>query len=186
MHRPLGQRVQREVVAVDPRLLERHVPERQRIEIGRNPFPVGLGRLHPPMAMGGQAKALQRFDVELQHDRSGSFDESHRHRGFEIGLVRVFEIELVGGQSVFPKAAIGDIALELVRIRGSPTRLVALRTAPAAQRAHPGPALMIDDIVRITAGEARLPFRRDKTGQPEPLAQFDQHVLERANVAVGG
>ena len=98
----------------------------------------------------------------------------------------MLEIELVRGQAVLPKAAIGDIALELVRVWRAASRLVALRAAPAAQRADPGPALMIDDIVRIAAGIARLPFRRDKAGQPEPLAQFDQHVLERADVAVGG
>src|ERR1700751_1572687 len=95
LHRPLGQRVQWESVAIDPGFLERHVPERQWIEIGRNPRPVRLWRAYLSMALSGEAKTLQRLDVELQHDGLRPVDQSHRDGGFEVGLVRVLEIELI-------------------------------------------------------------------------------------------
>ena len=64
--------------------------------------------------------------------------------------------------------------------------LFALGTAPAAERPDAWPALVIDDVVRIASRITRCAFRRSKAGQLEPGADFDQHVLKRPDIAVGG
>ena len=71
-HWPLRDGVQREGTAVDGRLLERHVPERQRVEICSHALAMLLGRLDLAVALGGEAEFLQRFRVQLQ---------DHLHRG---------------------------------------------------------------------------------------------------------
>ncbi len=57
LHRPLGQRVQREGRAVDPRFLERHVPERQRVEIGRDAVAVARAAARPRRVLGRQGES---------------------------------------------------------------------------------------------------------------------------------
>ena len=74
------------------------------------------GGTHRPVSLGGEAELLQRLDIELQHDRLRRVDQPHRDRGFEIGLVGVLVVELVRRQLVLPEAAIGDVALELMRV----------------------------------------------------------------------
>ena len=81
-------------------------------------------------------------------------------------------------------ASMSPIATAVSRIGHASTSLVSVGAAPAAERSDPGPSLVIDDVVGITARIARRALQRDKTGKPEPGANFDQHVLERANIAV--
>ena len=64
--------VQREGVRVDARLLERRIPERQRVEIGLDARPVLCRRHDRAMTLRGQAETLQRLDIELQDDRLGA------------------------------------------------------------------------------------------------------------------
>src|SRR6516225_10935986 len=184
MHWPLSQRVQRKAPAIGPRFLERHVPEWERVEIGRDSFAMCLGRHHPPMPAGREAEALKRLDIELQRDRVGSIDESHRDSGFEIGFVRVLEISLVFGQLMLPKTTVRDIPLELTWVGRALAYLFALGAAPAAERPDARPALVIDDVVGVASPITRRAFRCGKAGQPEPGADFDQHVLKRPNIAV--
>ena len=96
----------------------------------------------------------------------------------------MLEVTLVCRQLVLPKAAVGDVALELMRVRHSPTRLVTVDAAPAAERADPGAALVIDDVIGVPARITRRSLRCDEAGEPETGADVDQHILKRANVAV--
>ena len=63
-------------------------------------------------------------------------------------------------------------------------RIRARCAAPTAERPDARPALVIDDVVGVASRITRSAFRRGKAGQPEPGADFDQHVLKRPNVAV--
>src|SRR5262249_12900876 len=58
LHRPLGQRVQRERAAVDARFFEGHIPERQWVEIGRDALAMCLGRQYAAMPLAGETEAL--------------------------------------------------------------------------------------------------------------------------------
>src|ERR1700726_2890952 len=71
-----------------------------------------------------------------------------------------------------------------MRVRHAPTRLISVGAAPAAERPDPGAALVIDDVIGVPARIARVALSSDKTGKPEPGANFDQHVLERTNIAI--
>src|SRR6266436_7342326 len=73
-----------------------------------------------------------------------------------------------------------------VRVWHAPTCLFSVGAAPPAKRSDPGAALVIDDVIGIPSRITRGALRRDKTGEPEPGADFDQHVLERTNIAVRG
>src|SRR5215813_10704630 len=141
LHRPLSQRVQRKVRAVDSRFLKRHIPKRQWVEISRDPFAIGLRRQHTAVPASGKAEALKRLDIKLQYDWVGRIDESHRDRGFEIGFVGVLKIPLAFGQLILPKTTVSDIALELTRVGRATACFFALGTAPAAERPDARPAL---------------------------------------------
>src|SRR6516162_8084802 len=182
LHWPLRHRVQRKAPTFAPRFLERRVPKRQRVEIGRDPLAMCLGRHHLPVPAAGEAEALKRLDIELQYDRLGSIDESHRNRGFEISLVGVLEIPLVFGQLMLPKATICDVALELTRIGRPMAGLLTLGATPAAERSDARPTLVIDDVVGIASRVTRRPFRRGKARQPESCTDLDQYILKRPDI----
>ena len=61
----------------------------------------------------------------------------------------------VVGQLVIPVAAIVDIVLQLFGVRRPPPLRLAIRPAKTSQRPDAGGALVIDNIVGITAGIAR-------------------------------
>src|SRR5208282_2603438 len=89
-------------------------------------------------------------------------------------------------QLMLPKTTVRDIALELTGVGRAMARLFALGAAPAAERPDARPALVIDDVVGVASRITRCAFRRGKAGQPEPGADFDQHVLKRPDIAVRG
>ncbi len=185
LHRPLRDRMQREVRVRDLALLERRVPERQRIEIGLDALAVLLGRLDGAVAARGEAELLQRLAIELQHDLLDLVDQAHALRGLEIALVGVLVVELVVGQVIAPEALVLDIAVELLRVHRPGPLLVAARTAPAGERADAGLALVVDEVVRIAARIARAAIGIGEARQFQPRAELDQDVLERPHVAVG-
>ena len=137
------------------------------------------------MALCREAEALQRLDIELQDDRLRRGDQPHRRRALEIGLVGVLEIELLGRQLVFPEAAIGDVAVELLRVGCALALRVALGAAPAGERPDARRALVQSDIILVAAGITGRAVRRHESGEAEPRAQLDQHILERPHIAVG-
>ena len=97
----------------------------------------------------------------------------------------MLEVALLRRQFKFPEAAIRDVALQLLRVRGPLALRRAVLAAPPGQRPDPRRALVQRNIILVTAGEARRALGGDKGRQPKLRAEFDQHILERPHVAVG-
>ena len=183
-HRPLGDGVHRVLRHIDRRALERRIPERQGVEIGLDPLALGVGRLHRPVSLRGEAEALQRLGIELHDDLVGGADKTDRGGVVQIILVGVLEIALFRRQLVLPETAILDIVPELVGIGRTGAVARPVLAAPAGQHADPRRALVIGDVIGIAARIAGGAVFRDQAGQADPRAQLDQHVLERADIAV--
>ena len=64
----------------------------------------------------------------------------------------MLEIPLVFRQLVVPKAAVLNIALELVRILRAASCLFAFDAAPTRERTNAWSALVIDNVIRVAAG----------------------------------
>ena len=133
----------------------------------------------------GQAKLLQRLEIELERHRRRRGDEARRRRPIEIGLVGVLVVALFGRELVLVEAAFRDIGVELLRIGRAAAVRAAVGAAEARQRADAGRALVVDDVVRVAARIARRAVVGDEARQLEPRAEIEQHALERAHVAVG-
>src|SRR3546814_4311132 len=115
--RPLLDGVDIELPTLQRGLLERRIPDRQRVEVGLDAPALAVRRLHRAMPARRQAELLQHLAVELQGDRLLARQPAHRLGVGEIALVGELEVELVGRQRVRPEAAVLDVALELVRVR---------------------------------------------------------------------
>jgi hypothetical protein len=81
--------------------------------------------------------------------------------------------ELLRRQLVFPEAAVGDVAVELLRVRRAPALRLAVLAAPAGKRSDAGAALVPDNVILVAARIARRAARIDKGWQAEFCAEFD-------------
>ena len=139
-----------------------------------------------PWPLAARRNFCSGLAVELQHDRLGLVDEAHPCRPLEIGAVRVLEVSAaLRHAGAAPEALVGDIGVELLRVRRADAVLVAGLAAPAREHAEAGLALMVHQVVGIAAGIARRAVFFDQARQLEADAELDHHVLERADVAVG-
>ena len=133
----------------------------------------------------GEPEFLQRLAVELDEDRLGAGQKAHLGRPFQIGGIPRLEVMRLLRHLAAPEALIFDVALQLPRIDRAGAAVAAIGAAPARQQADPGTALVIDDVVGIEAGIFRRAVGIDQSGQLQPRAELDQHVLERPYIAVG-
>src|SRR3546814_20979697 len=69
VHRPLRDGVEIELPTLQRGLLERRIPDRQRVEVGLDAPALAVRRLHRAMPARRQAELLQHLAVELQGDR---------------------------------------------------------------------------------------------------------------------
>src|SRR5690606_39129911 len=99
------------------------------------------------MAAGGKPKLLQRLQVELENDRVGRADEAHLLRPLEIRLVGVLVEALLGRQMMVIEAAVGDVLLELLRVRRALAVALAVGAAEAGQRADARRTLVVRDVI---------------------------------------
>ena len=186
-HRPLGQRVERELVGVDQFALERLVVERQRVEVGLDALrQVPRRPAAGTSALRGEAELLQHLGVQVHVDRLGVARHAVRPGPLEVALVPVTHVLVRLRQLVMEHAVVLRVHLPLPRVRLALEELLATLAAPAGQeadtRARRG--LEVDDEVRVVAELAGAGLG-DEGGQPEARTQFDQHVLERFAVTLG-
>ena len=83
------------------------------------------------------------------------------------------------------KAAVLDVALQLIGIGSALAVALAVGTPEAGQGSDARRALVIDDVVGIAAGVFRCAVLIDEAWQFQPRAEIDQHGLEAAHVAIG-
>ncbi len=162
------------------------IPERQRIEIGREPRAVrGERRLRPVVeSLSGEAKILQRLGVHLQHDL-------HRGRAEQRVLLGELEVVLVGvavvahvlRPSVREERLVLDVLFPLLRIRRAAQRRLTVRPAPAREEADAREFLVVDDEVAVVGELARAVVARER-GKFQPRGELDEHVLPRPHVAI--
>jgi hypothetical protein len=120
---------------------------------------------------------------ELKDRRGRGRQKSHVDREVEIRAVRHLVIFLLRHQFVMPESPIGDVALQLIRVRRASAELVAVLAAPARERADAGRAFVAHHVVGIIA-ILRLPGFVHHAGQTQPRAEVEQHGLERPDVAI--
>ena len=184
-HGPLGDRMHREVGGVGHGFLERRVPHRHRIEECLHPAAVNLRRHDITVATGSEPELLHHLGIEVEGDWVGIRIEAEALRPLEVILVGHAVVTNVFRQLVLPVAAILDVLLKLLRIDLALAGLGAVGPAETRERADAGPALVIDNIVGIAAGEFRRHVLLDHARQAQPCAKVEHHRLERSHVAVG-
>ena len=94
------------MLAARRRLLERRIPERDRIEIFLDPLAVARRRLGRAVTARRQAELLQRLEIELERHRRGDADEADVRGPIEIGLVGVLVVALLRRKAMLVKAAL--------------------------------------------------------------------------------
>ena len=184
MHRPLGERVDVELVDVDVGVLEGLVPDRQRVHRALDPLAQVLGRLLVAMALGGELELAQRLDVEVEGVELRRVVDADLDRPILVGLVpRLVELRLFRDVTD-PETAVLDVFLQLVRVGLAAAVLVAVLAAPTGERADAGAAFVVLDVVAVAVplGIAGLV---DKARKLHQVGDLDQHRLEVAHVAVG-
>ena len=162
-HRPLRDRVQRKVaVGRCAASSNGAIPERQRVEIGRDALAVAFpAATTGAVALRREAEALQRLDIELQHDRLGAGDQPHRRRGFEIGLVGVLVVAAAPAAVRSSRSSHWRCSASSWCGFGAPLPCcVAVLAAPAGERPDAGLRSCMDDVVGVAAGIARPAVRR--------------------------
>ena len=181
-HRPLGQRVDRVFDRIDVTILERRIPDRQRVHRDLDAPAQMLWRLAAPYAFGGKLELAQRFDVKLEDVGLDHIVKAHLHRPVLIFIAEGFVIGGVVGDMFHPEAAIVDIGLQLVGVHFTPAMIGPIPTE-ARQRADARAADVVGDVIGVI-----LVFRAavfvHKAGHAEPRAQIAEHRLEAAHVAV--
>src|SRR5262245_35925290 len=118
-HRPLGERVQRVAVGIDPRLFERLVPDRQRVEVSRQPFAIlGALRLRAFVETEPSEPELrERLGPELHDHRLDLAEEARRNGLLLVAAVREAVILLAVAPVMGEERAVLDVALPLIGIR---------------------------------------------------------------------
>src|ERR1051326_257062 len=109
-------------------------------------------RLDQAVAARRQPELLQRLEIELENDWRRGADEARLLGPFQIGLVGVLVVALLGREMVLVEAAIADIGLELGGIRSAAAVAPSVLAAKARKRAYARRALVVDDVVRIAVG----------------------------------
>ena len=104
---------------------------------------------------------------------------------FEVSLVGIFIILLIFWQGECPERPIFLVALKLIWIGLANAKLVTILAAPTRQWPEPRFALMIDDIVFITAWIFRCAILIDHAAQAKTGTEVKQHGLEGTDIAVG-
>ena len=150
-HGTLGDRVKGISLRVGRRLVQRLIPERQRIKVGLDTVPLALGRDVVPVAAGGEPELLQRLAVELADHRIGGFHEAVFPGMGEIAVVDVAEELVLVGKLLPPETAVLYIFIQLARVGRALPGLRAILAPPTGQRTDPRLAFMVGDVVRIAA-----------------------------------
>src|SRR3982751_4757393 len=101
------------------------------------------------MSARGLAEFLQRLEIKLKDHGRCRANEARILGPFEIGLVGVLVVALLGREVVLVEAALGDVGIELLRVGRAAAEALAIRAAKSCQRSDARAALVIDDIVRI-------------------------------------
>ena len=109
-------------------------------------------------------------------------------------LYRVIEIRRIGKPVIAlggcelgaPEAAIVDVALQLLGIGFATEGLLPLCPPPASEWTLFGTARVLGEILRVTAGETRAAIGFGHPRQTQLCAQREQHILEGADVSIGG
>src|SRR5262249_41915836 len=147
-HGPLrdgGRRVCRHVGLL---ILERRIPEGQRVEIRLDACAVPLRRRHRRMAARRGPHLLHALAIDLEGYRCRREAHALAERPFDVVAVSVPVIAHVLGEMVHVEAAFGDILLELAWVDVAATEVTSVLAAMARERADAGPALMVDEIIR--------------------------------------
>jgi hypothetical protein len=114
-------------------VIDRRIPERQRIEIARDAFAIARGRLRRTVILGGKAKRLQPFRIQLEHDRVGRTDETQRLGPGKVIAVRHLVVAPRCRHRRVPVAIVCLVYIELMRIRFADAAAAAIAAAPAGQ-----------------------------------------------------
>ena len=144
MHRTLGDGVER---IVSPFSLRGRIEKRQRIKVGCNPGAVTVRRLNCTMAHRREAELLQRFEIQLKDDRIGCADKPDVTRPFQVRLISVFIEALLIFQVMLIERPVGDVLLQLFRIRRAFAEGFAVDATEPGQRANAGRAFVVDNII---------------------------------------
>ena len=113
-HRALGQRMNGVLFGIHMAVLKWGVPDWQWIECGFNLFSQMIRRLPVAMAFGGQLKAAHRLDIELKKIGLGAVIQAHLDRPILIFIVPRFIVMCPVRYMFDKKAAVFDIAVQLV------------------------------------------------------------------------
>ena len=185
-HRPLRDRVERELREIGALRLQRLVIERQRIEVGLDPLAQVVGRLpRDPLALRREAELLEHFRVEMDQDRLGVALDPRALRPLEVALVPVAHVLVGRRQLVLEHAVVPRVHLPLPRIGLAAHELFAALAAPAGEEADARPRfrLVVDDEIRDNRETCACRRAGTKAGSPSRPAELDQHFLERLALA---
>src|SRR5207244_9300847 len=127
----------------------------QRSEYGLDAAAMRLGWPDGGMPAGGKTHLLHRLAVELEDHRRRRQPHALVEGPLDVVLVDMAIVAHVLGQVVDVEAAVGDVLLELARVDLATAEVAAGLAAVAGERADAGPALVVDDVVGIAAGEFR-------------------------------
>src|SRR5206468_766211 len=95
-------------------------------------------RLDGAVAACRQPELLQWLQIKLEHDRRSGPDEAQILGPFEVGLVGVLVVALLGREMMLVEAAVGDILLKLLRVRRAAAVALAIGAAETGERADAG------------------------------------------------
>ena len=114
-----------------------------------------VGRLDRAVALGGEAEFLHGLAIELQHDLRGAVDQAQPLGVFQVRGIGVLVVQRLGRVVVFPEAAVGDVALQLVGVGRADALAFAVGAAEPGERADAGAAFVVGDIFGVAGDTAR-------------------------------
>ena len=135
---------------VDAGVGGRRVPDGQRRHGAGEGVAQGVGGLAVALAEGGGLEAGEGLGVELEEEGLRAVDEAGGHGPVLVGGVPGLEVGGLLGDVAAPEAAVGDVAVELVRVGGA-AALGGAVAAPAGERPDAGAALVADHVVGVVA-----------------------------------
>ena len=123
--------------------------------------------MHCTVTTSGQAKLLQRFEIELEDDRIGAADKADRLCPLEIALVGVLVETLVVLEMMLMEGTVGNVLFELLRVHRAFAVTFAVGATESGERADAWRALVIDDVIGIAARVFGRAVGSDETWQLE-------------------
>ena len=164
-------------------VLQRAIPDRQRVHGQLQPRAQMFGGLSLSDAFGGGLKLAHRFNVELEDIGLDRIVEPHLHRPVLVIHAERFVIGGVFRHEIDPETTVFDIAVNLVGVRRAAPMFTSVATEPG-QRTDTGAANVVGYIVGIILIFLAAIFIH-KARQPKPRAKLAKDRLEAAHVTVG-